>query len=84
MNKSIYSYLIAHTAFLFVICFWYFFGNLYFGYELGDILIIFLIFILTIVSGVIFIYRKKIHIVFMSIFITISFVIDIILISIII
>lgn len=42
-SKWIFYYLITQATIMSLVCILYFFGDVYFGYELGDIIIIFTI-----------------------------------------
>ena len=57
-NRKLLYFLLPHTILITIICLWCFFGDIYFGYELGDILIIFSIFAFTVLS-ILFLFNYK-------------------------
>jgi hypothetical protein len=76
-SKCLYIYLCAQTLFLLILIFWYVFGDLYFGFELGDLIIVFIVILMSLVSCVLLLFNKKINFVVLSIFTSISVVFDI-------
>ena len=59
VNKLMNWYFLFHVVFSFVFILWYFLNDVYFGYELGDILIILCIILVSVISIILCIIRKK-------------------------
>ena len=81
MNKSkvVFFYLITHTICITLFCVWYFIKDVYFGYELGDQLVILTILIFTFLSFLFLIIQKKINNFLLTIFITVAVFFDILM-----
>jgi hypothetical protein len=58
-NNLLFYYLLTHITFLVILCILYFAGELYFGYELGDLLIVLMIVLFIIISVVTMFFHKQ-------------------------
>ncbi len=76
-KKYVFIYLLLHTLFTSFVSIWYCTGDVYFGYELGDIPIILTIIIFSLLSLFLLISYKKLSLVIKYLFILTSIICDI-------
>ena len=79
-NNFISYYLFLHTIWISFFCAWYFIADAYFGYELGDQIVVLTILVFAFLSLLCSLFRNKIYAFLLDLFIIISVFFDIIMI----